>query len=296
MSELLPFRPWRFANANLAWAEELKNPERKADDRSPFVRYARSAALFSQLVRDQEVTLAVNPELPSINSGGIDFHYGVAKLDDIRTTMSVLPSAKEHIQRVLEGIQLYIDPIVVVSNPVGGYLAVGQHELLAAAKAYQDEMRRPGKERSSDFCLVAVASEKILDQVQVQPLAYENIRGSAETVKGLVAAGYSLSPRTDDPSTVSIDVEGQQYSKSVANNANWKEELMAALGVRSLDLNSIREPESGEPSGKKNVLTAPTPSINVLKSGFEAPYNAYRAQILPPSGVMMWSLRDFRNA
>lgn len=293
MPELLPFRPWTLREWDSDLIAHLKNPERKPDDRSPFVRYARSAALWAEWVRDQVVHQGESAENPTVHVNGHAFRLGITLLDHLRPLVSVLPSAKEPVQRLLEGLQVYVDPIVVVEQSDGSYLVVGNPELFAAAQAYQEEVARPGRTRSSDYCLVAVADSSYLESLEIRPLVYEATRPFEEIANDLLRDGYALSPRQYGPNDLTIDIDGKTFVKSFEANSDWKLVLVRTFGIKTLD-NHIKLDNSKEPlSGKKIVLTTPRLSQDVHDIGTERPYGSVIAREVPISGAAMWSLRGF---
>lgn len=250
--------------------------------------------MVSGWVRGEVMVLELESKCPTVYSGDVAFQLGIVPVSSIRATSSVLPSAREPVQRLLEGIQLYVDPIPVVRDSKGGFLAIGNHELLAAAKEYQSDLARPGKVRSSDYCLVALAPSTILDSIQSNPLSYTTSKASDEVARELLAVQYSNSPRTDDPWSIEVHVNSQIFSRSVQDDPFWKSKLEAALGIRTLDLSSSSSPKSEMNSGTEIVLVTPKATQDVLEMGLEYPYGALSSTICPPSGAMMWSLRDFR--
>lgn len=148
MLELRPFRVLEF----LGEPDELETllaPERKPDDRSQFVRFARIAAQLAEWDRTQKTRRSVKQESPVVDG----FRYGVALLDELKATQNVVLAKYAEPQRLLEATQIYFAPIVVLENGS----VVGSHAQFSAAKAFQAEMARPGKVRSSDFALVAIA-------------------------------------------------------------------------------------------------------------------------------------------
>ena len=293
MPELLPFRPWTLREWDSDLIAHLKNPERKPDDRSPFVRYARSAALWAEWVRDQIVLQTESNENPIIEAGGVEFQLGITLLDHLRPLVSVPPSAKEPIQRLLEGLQVYVDPIVVVEQRDGSYLVVENHELFAAARAYQEEVARPGRTRSSDYCLVALVDRSYLDSLESRPLVYEVTRSFEDIANDLLRAGYVLSPGQYGPNDLIIEINGKTFVKSFEAKSDWKLVLVRTFGIKTLD-NHVKLEDSKESlSGKKIVLTTPSLSHNVHDNGTERPYGSVIAKNAPRSGVAMWSLRGF---
>ena len=146
MLELRPYRVLEY-HGSIDALMELLQPEREPGDRSQFVRYARIAAQMAAWDRD-----GTNKRSTALASPVVDgFEYGVARLSDLSSSVEVAPRDKEEDQRILEATQIYFSPVVV--SAAGEVLA--GFELFAAAIALRDELARPGKERASDFCLVA---------------------------------------------------------------------------------------------------------------------------------------------
>ncbi|MBS1703924.1 MAG: hypothetical protein JST12_19830 [Armatimonadetes bacterium] len=294
MPNLLSFRPWTLQDWNPEAISQLKNPERKPDDRSPFVRYARAAALWAEWTREGTVVQEHESSFPNVEMGGIEFKFALTRIQSLRPLVSVPPSAKEHYQRLLEGTQVYIDPIIVV--PFGdGYQVVGNHEVFEAAKAYQSDLARPGKIRSSDYCLVAIADEKLLDSVQVRKLTFDSKKTDEDIVNDLLRAKYVLSPRADAPDSIRVEIGDKILVKTPESGGAWKQTLAAAIGAKSLDISSKPNDSGSNVSGKKIVLASPKMSRNVLEIGTEYPFGSVYTEIAPLSGVKMWSLRDFSN-
>ena len=149
LGSMLELRPYRVLEYHglIDALMELLQPEREPGDRSQFVRYARIAAQMAAWDRD-----GTNKRSTSLGSPVVDgFEYGVARISDLTCSVEVAPRDKEESQRILEATQIYFSP--VVASSVGEVL--GGFELFAAAVALRDELARPGKERASDFCLVA---------------------------------------------------------------------------------------------------------------------------------------------
>ena len=146
MLELRPYRVLEY-HGSIDALMELLQPEREPGDRSQFVRYARIAAQMAAWDRDG--TNKRSTALASPVTEGLQ--YGVARLADLSCSVEVAPRDKEEPQRILEATQIYFSPILVSAD---GEVLSG-FELFAAAIALRDELARPGKERASDYCLVA---------------------------------------------------------------------------------------------------------------------------------------------
>ena len=146
MLELRPYRVLEY-HGSIEALHELLQPEREPGDRSQFVRYARIAAQMAAWDRD-----GTNKRSTSLASPTADgFEYGVARLSDLTCSVEVAPRDKEEPQRILEATQIFFSPILVSADGE----VLGEFELFAAARAIQEELARAGKERASDFCLVA---------------------------------------------------------------------------------------------------------------------------------------------
>ncbi len=294
MSHLIPYRPWKLKDGEADQIIGFMNPDRNKDDRSPFVRYARSAAMWAEWVREDNVVLDPEIQAPKLEVDGIGFQYGLMPLEHLRPLVSVPPSAKDHHQRLLEATQLYSEPILVVPTAGNKFVVVGNHELYAAAVAYQAELARPGKRRSSDICLVAVCDESYLSSIAVKELSFASDRSSDELRSDLVALGFADSPRTDDPTAITILLGGETFSARLESGNQWTQHLVAVLGLRSLDFGSNELVLSVKDGQTKVTIVSPQMSPIVLNSGSEFPYGTYEANIRPLPGANMWSLRDFR--
>lgn len=275
--------------------EALRNPERNKDDRSPFVRYARSAAMWAHWVREGEAVLNPESQNPVVEVEGHRFQYGLMHLDSIVGLMSVPPSAKDHQQRLLEATQLYSEPIVVCPLDESRFVAVANHELLSAAKAYQAELARPGKQRPSDFCLVAICDPGYLATIERAPLHFASDKSIGSLEEELKAAGFAVSPRTDDPAKISVSLPGETMSMELESGGLWTQRLGHALGIRSTDFGSNEADFTLKAGQTKVTLLSPELTLSVLNVGAEFPYGAFRANIKPLPGANMWSLRDFRT-
>ncbi len=238
----------------------------------------------------------LDPEIqtPSVEVAGHAFRYALVPIDSLMPLVSVPPSARVHQQRLLEATQLYSEPIVVVELEGGIYSVVGNHELFSAAKAYQQELARPNKQRPSDFCLVAVTDESFLTTIQAKPLSFCCTRPLDELRPMLIEAGYAVSPRADDPQHATLQVAEDKYLCPFRGSDGELEKLREILGVRSLDSGS--DLINLDDSSGNAIVTLMSPKLtkNVIKSRFEYPYMAYANSILPLPGANMWSLRDFR--
>ena len=267
---------------------------RNKDDRSPFVRYARAAAQWAEWVREEIVVIDSGPHTPTIDQDGQSFTYAVAQVDQLVATMSVPPAAKDHQQRLLEATQVYAEPIIVVETG-DRFTVVGNHELFAAALAYQKELARPNRQRSSDLCLVAVVDPSYMVTVRTNPLMYESDQPPDAIKTGLRQLGYAVSPRTDDLSTVSLLVADETWTKELQRAGDWKEQLSQVLSIKSLDF-PLGEASNSAPTQRTKVtLLSPQLSTNVQQIGMEFPYSALTSTIVPVPGANMWSLRDFRT-
>ena len=294
MSRLLQYRPWNFRDGNASQIMALTQPERKSDDRSPFVRYARSAALWAEWVREEVVAIDPEPQMPSETVDGYSFRLAVMSVDSLVGTISVPPSAKDHQQRLLESTQLYVEPIVVIATGDDSFRVVGNHELYAATLAYQEELSRPNRVRPSDYCLVALADRSYLSTIQTVPLAFLASESTQDIVQKLQGSGYAVSPRADDPTSIALEVDGQILTKSIESGASWKAELAEVLGLRSLDQGSNISDVLVPSDKEKITLTMPKLVLADQKTGIEFPYGSLDANIKPVPGANMWSLRDFR--
>jgi hypothetical protein len=290
MSILTSYRPWNLVGGDI---EALRNPERNKDDRSPFVRYARSAAMWAEWVREGVAILDPESQNPTAVVDGYAFRYGLIHLDSLVPLVSVPPSAKDHQQRLLEATQLYSEPILVC--PIGDkYAVVGNHELYAAAKAYQDELARPGKVRASDTCLVAVCDPTYLPTISATPLYFASDKSIDSLREDIQSAGFAVSPRTDDPSENVVLVGDETFSCAFESGSQWTQRLGHALGVRSMDFGSNDPNFAVKADQTKVTLMSPKLTSSVLKVEAEFPYGAFQANIKPLPGANMWSLRDFR--
>ena len=294
MSSLVPYRPWKFKDGDTDRILGLMNPDRNRDDRSPFVQYARSAALWAEWVREGIVGLDPEIQSPSVEAGGSTFRYALAPLDMIDSLISVPPSAKDHQQRLLEATQLYSEPIVVYPSRDGQFVVVGNHELFAAAKAYQAELARKGKQRSSDICLVAVCDDSFLSKVTPCALCFASDRSANDIRTDLVAIGFDFSPRTDDPTRFTIFLGDETLSVDLESGNQRTQHLMVVFGLRSLDFGSKESSLAMKEGQTKVTILSPQLSQNVLNFGSEFPYGSFEANIRPLPGANMWSLRDFR--
>ena len=294
MPPLLQYRPWNFKDGDPSQISALTEPERKPDDRSPFVRYARSAALWAEWVREETVVLDPEFQNPTITIDGFKFELGIALVNSLSSLMLVPPAAKDHQQRLLESTQLYVEPIPVVANGNGGFLVVGNHELFSAAQAYQKELARPNKRKASDHCLVAILDIDYLGTIAVQPLHFWVSEPSESVRAGLIAAGYVVSPRTDDPGSVDIRIGDEIFTKELQSGDQWKQDLGQLLGTRGLDQGSIDLKPSAQSTRTHVILTLPNLGSVVHKTGIEFPYRSLVTNIKPFPGANMWSLRDFR--
>jgi hypothetical protein len=295
MPLFLPYRQWNFKDGDLSRIWELTKTDRNKDDRSPFVQYARSAALWAEWVREGVVSLDPELQTPTVKVEGNSFRYGLVPINYLTQLVSVPPSAKDHLQRLLEATQLYSEPIVVVPNGEDRFVVVGNHELFAAAKANQAELARKGKQRSSDVCLAAVCAESYLRNISPCGLSYASDRPAAEIRTALKSLGFADSPRTDDPTTITILLGDETFSKKLESGSQWTQHLVSAFGLRSLDFGSNDTVFSVKDGQTKVTILSPKMSPNVLNCGSEFPYGSYEANIRPLPGANMWSLRDFRT-
>ena len=293
MPSLAPYRPWNFRDGDASQISAQTNPVRNKDDRSPFVRYARAAAQWAEWVREEIVVIDSEPRVPTIHQHGQSFAYAVAPVHQLVATMSVPPAAKDHQQRLLEATQVYIEPIIVVEDG-NQFAVVGNHELFAAAVAYQKELARPNRQRSSDLCLVAVVDPSYTATVRTNPLNYESDQSPDAIKTGLDELGYAVSPRTDDLSTTKVHVGGEIWSHTPQSGRDWKDALSRVLGIKSLDFPSNETPTSAQFERTKVTLLSPQLSTNVQQIGMEFPYCALTSTIVSVPGANMWSLRDFR--
>ena len=290
---LTPFRPWKFKDPSTADISAFLNPERNQDDRSRFVRYARAAAQWAEWVREEFVVIEPTSQMPTLQLDGQTFTYAIAPVEQLLATISVPPSAKDHHQRLLEATQVYVEPIIVVEDG-NRFTVVGNHELFAAAVAYQKELARPNRQRSSDLCLVAVVNPSYIATVQTNPLTFETDQSPDAIKTGLEELGYAVSPRTDDLSTTKVHVDGEIWSNAPQPGKDWKDALSRVLGIKSLDFRSNETTTSTQTEKTRITLLSPQLSRNVQQIGMEFPYSALTSTIVPIPGANMWSLRDFR--
>jgi hypothetical protein len=194
---------------------------------------------------------------------------------------------------LLEATQLYSEPILVC--PIGDkYAVVGNHELYAAAKAYQSELARPGKVRASDICLVAVCDPKYLITIKANQLIFASDRPIDSLRDDLISAGFAVSPRTDDPTKIAVSVGDETFSCPLESGGQWTQRLGGALGIRSMDFGSSDPNFAAKADQTKVTFVSPKLTSSVLKVEAEFPYGAFQANIKPLPGANMWSLRDFR--
>jgi hypothetical protein len=296
----MPYRPWKFKDGDTDRIAGLMIPDRNKDDRSPFVRYARSAAMWAEWVREDVVVLDPEIQTPTMDVHGLPFQYGLLPLELMSPLVSVPPSAKDHYQRLLEATQLYSEPIVVARRGDDRFVVVGNHELYAAAVAYQAELARAGKRRSSDVCLVALCDESLVSNIKASELSFASDRSLADIRTDLVAQGFlsvpdfADSPRTDDPMAITILLGDETFLRRLESGNQWTQHLVSAFGLRSLDFGSNDMVFSVKVDQTKVTIVSPQMSLNVLNSGSEFPYGSYEANIRPLPGANMWSLRDFR--
>ncbi|HLO97789.1 MAG TPA: hypothetical protein VK171_04265 [Fimbriimonas sp.] len=298
MNRLLPFRPWRFAEAgslspalvNVADPEpflensdsvlHLAGFERKSDDRSPFVRYARGAATWNRWVQHGVVVQDAEPSLPVIEG----FKYGLAPVSSLRSSTSIKPAVREHYQRILEGTQIYFEPIVVAADDL---TVIGNTSLYHAAVEMYNDFARPGKVRASDYALVAIAPSGWEEQVSRN---WIEVPVKAVNHEQLTA----LSPRTEDLCLAQVRIGTQTFFIDSKDDENWLAKLTGALGVSTLNLNlKVTDAESVPSDGVAWILP-PLPYAQTLGTGEQFPFDSFSNNNVPDAGAILWNLRDFR--
>lgn len=298
MAPLLPFRPWRFAEAdsvapplvqindpepyleNANSVLHLAGFERKSDDRSPFVRYARGVATWQRWVQSDVVRQ--DEEAGTFEIDG--FRYGLAPILSLRSSVSMKPAIREHYQRILEGTQVYFEPIVINENGS----VIGNWELFEAAKEFSSDMHRAGKVRPSDYALVAVAPagwESAMTRHWVE------VNAKAPNLDPLSA----LSPRTEDPRFPTINVDGKAYQIDNIAYPDWLAIVTGSLGVATPNLNLKVQDLTEKPAPGKAWLLPPAPTLETLGQPEQFPFDSLSNSNVPKSGAILWNLRDFRS-
>lgn len=297
MNRLLPLRPWRFAEAeslapalvNITDSESLlENPdsvlhlagfERKSDDRSPFVRYARGAATWSRWVLNGVVKQDEDASLPVVDG----FTYGLAPVASLRSSTGIKPAIREHYQRILEGTQIYFEPIVVTED----LTVIGNTSLYHAALEMAQDFARPGKVRASDYALVAIA-----------PLGWEQhvTRNWIEVQTKNVDLDQltALSPRTEDLCQAQVKIGEQTYCLDNTSQADWLAKLTGALGASTLNLNLKVVDATSTPSPGTAWVLPPCPTLQTLGTEEQFPFDSFSNNNVPDAGAILWNLRDFR--
>jgi hypothetical protein len=288
MQDLRSFRPWKLKNDPMlpeVTIHELLLTERKSDDRSQFVRFARVAATWNQwveagyLVRDEETT---QPEIGN-------WQFAVCPLSRIRATQTTLPAHKEERQRLLEGTQIYFDPICV--QEIGNeYIVIGNHDVHAAAVGFQEDMARPGKIRASDFALIAINSEPSLSP---NTLVYRVNRDLQEIMRDLQAIGFETSNPDSAGKMFQVFLPDFALASNIELDHAFWQSLKSVLGLRTLDLNLISGSEAPKLQSNEVAIRLPAPSHNPSIYMAQSPQDSFSLANVPQTGAIMWSLRDF---
>lgn len=281
MIPLQPFRAWHLALSRRAeWVELLKS-ERNSNDRSQFVRFARIAATWMEWLKLGDLFQDEAESLPQIQVGQYTATVGVAMLDNLSATQSVLPKDKEESQRILESLHVFMEPIFVLPNGK----VIGQHSLFAAAKGMQEDLNRPGKVRPSDFALVAVLPIESLTELEWQALEITGARLDQFAPDSLPISS------TDQGLKLELHVDGSTYLLDWSEKT--VEELEKALMIRKLDV-STSKMESDESEAwfqmkfeQPNAFSGLPIEKNLL------PKDSFLFPVSYQIGDMMWSPRSF---
>ena len=344
MALLHPFRAWRFtdiqANAPLAnritpdWPmpagisiAQLTANESQSDDRSKFVRYARSSALWAEWQRSGMVVRDDQKAFHILEVEGHRWLMGVMELgqesQNLRTLQVPPPAHREHKQRLLEATQMYYEPIVVVGNlssPLKsltdsgeclipaeealtfeeGFLVEENSDLADAAYAFQSDMARVGKIRPSDHALVAI---DLADQVaEPSYLAFQKLPVDFESLPKLLNdIGFRQTTRQEVPNELQVFLPGSEVSFTynhvgVESGPIWRE-LQRVLSLRSINLNlqtrNLVEAEASMSDTTGIVIRMPKIPISLMSPYVGSPLGSFAVAKVPSAGAIMWSLRDF---
>jgi hypothetical protein len=287
-----PFRAWRFAAGSEGALQTLRDTvaEGKGDDRSKFVRYARASAMWMSWVKEGIVVQNSEPEIYFENG----WQYAVVPLSDLKTLQVSRPVDREHEQRMLEATQTYMDPIVAVADDSGQLWVAHGFATFEAALGFQEDMTRPGKQRASDFCFVAIPNEPLRFVSNTVSIA---ISYAGEKIENLLQMGFEkvgMGTTTHDSTHVVIRLFDETLAlKSEGIGESFQVELCAALGLKSLHLNQQVKGISAHASPKNILLRMPGRDINGLKKFAPTFFGDFAVAKVPRSGDIMWNLRDF---
>jgi hypothetical protein len=299
MSESRPFRPWRFADpeAIAPATTTIKDPNsflakptsvthltlasKQDDDRSQFVRFARASAQWKRWIADGTLV----QEAETLQVSHQNWTYTICLLESLIPSQSSLPKRRDERQRLLEATQVYFEPILVQKDDSGRPVVIGNHDLYAAAKSFQDDMARPGKLRASDYALIAFS--EIPAEPKPTSLVYVKTQNDLD---GLLELGFK---KGHHDSGLVVSDHKQSWTFDGAWTADFRESLLRFLGLRTLDLNQVVDSNQRILGENQVQVTFPEWPNHRKRSSVESPQDSYLVANLPPSGAIMWSLTDF---
>lgn len=164
-------------------------PDTSEDDRSKFVRYARSASLLEQYRREGAVSIDEAPRLVEFQTGIGPGLMGLCRADDLLESPSLEPVPHPSVvadkQRLLEATYAYLEPVVVLADlsndhlpddmnvvgRVGTYgtsalelsnpLVIAGRGALMAASQLADSLPKRRSEPAERFVLTLVLDKKL---------------------------------------------------------------------------------------------------------------------------------------
>lgn len=285
MLNLLPMRVSKFSEAERNHLLTLIATSREDSDRSQFVRFAKMTQTWLNWVQEG---IVVEDQTEQIIEDD-DFTYGIALLDDLTPTQSVLPVEKEQAQRIIEALSVHLQPIVINSNGV----VLDNHIQYHAAKGLQEEMARPGKVRPTDYAFVAAAKNPIQKETT---LAIQSSVPPEQAFEKLKQTGQTFN-RSDVPAKIHLTDKVQEWALNLESDG-WLQQIEDAFKLRKLDLNLIEVKTEGEGLDHLASLKVTISPDFLNKSGFRlpnlAPAGSIRLDKLPKIGHIMWSSRSFR--
>jgi hypothetical protein len=284
MLNLLPFRVSRFSGENCDRIQELFEIGRQDSDRSQFVRFAKMTQTWLQWVQDGTIVETEDEIKPEDD----EFEYGIARLDDLSPSQSVIPAEKESAQRVLEALSVCLTPIVVDHRG----LVLDQHVAYHASKGLQSELARPGRVRASDFALVARAKAPHFSNPKLQIISTVD---PVLAMKQLEQLGFT-EDRSDVPIYFSIEF-GYKKLYGLLSNINWQTQIETVFGIRKLDLN-LKPITSAEKSLEQFAIFQVETNDRISENNdfpslYPAPAGSIALDKRPKIGHIMWSSRRF---
>ncbi|MDX2065200.1 MAG: hypothetical protein SFX74_05605 [Fimbriimonadaceae bacterium] len=274
MLSVRPWRPLRATGPAAPRATELKeliHPEAGGDDRSKFVRYARTAAKLMQYRREGALVPG-EPKLERVDTPWGTVTIGLAAAAEIPMPVEPEIESRDDRLRMIEATRTQFEPVILLATAPGRRESSALHvpafaldrvEYLEAARRFRAQRRTVVSPAAEDYVLVAVlepSPDRIWDSALLLPSAPLEALAAQLPDRGGPALIATLADGRDVRLSLSAIRERADDEDGPCNSMQWDQPAWVAATVarRLLNVDPRFVPANEVPAGHA-VIRIPLP-------------------------------------